>query len=141
MAALDWLVRRPIAHRGYHDRAAGRVENTLAAARAAIARDFAIECDLQVTSDGHAVVFHDDRLERLTDGRGPIRALDLAAQPLGVGVALWFHDADAPALHASLVAAGVPIAKEPITGPFGFTFTFTDPDGYAITVHDRLSPT
>ena len=31
------------------------------------------------TSDGHAVVFHDDRLERLTDGRGPVRALDLAA--------------------------------------------------------------
>jgi glycerophosphoryl diester phosphodiesterase len=78
LAALDWLVRRPIAHRGYHDRAAGRVENTLAAARAAIAHDFAIECDLQVTVDGHAVVFHDDHLERLTDGHGPIRALDLA---------------------------------------------------------------
>lgn len=78
MDALDWLVRRPIAHRGYHRRGAGRVENTLAAARAAMAHDFAIECDLQVTSDGHAVVFHDDHLERLTDGRGPIRALSLA---------------------------------------------------------------
>jgi glycerophosphoryl diester phosphodiesterase len=77
LAALDWLVRRPIAHRGYHDRAAGRIENTLAAAEAAIERDFAIECDLQVTTDGHPVVFHDDRLERLTDGKGPIRALSL----------------------------------------------------------------
>jgi glycerophosphoryl diester phosphodiesterase len=77
LAAPDWLVRRPIAHRGYHDRAAGRVENTLAAARAAVAHDFAIECDLQVTTDGEPIVFHDDRLERLTDGKGPIRALSL----------------------------------------------------------------
>ena len=78
MDALDWLVRRPIAHRGYHDRTAGRLENTLSAARAAVAHDFAIECDLQVTADGHAVVFRDDHLERLTDGKGPIRALTLA---------------------------------------------------------------
>lgn len=79
MDALDWLVSRPIAHRGYHDRTAGRVENTLSAARAAIVHDFAIECDLQVTADNQVVVFHDDHLERLTDGRGAIRALPLSA--------------------------------------------------------------
>jgi predicted enzyme related to lactoylglutathione lyase len=90
-------------------------------------------------SPPHAVVFDTAPIAFAVRDAEP--SLDLAAQPLGVGVALWFHDADAPALHASLVAAGVPIAKEPITGPFGFTFTFTDPDGYAITVHDRLSPT
>ncbi|MCR4281531.1 MAG: glycerophosphodiester phosphodiesterase, partial [Bauldia sp.] len=45
MAAPGWLTARPIAHRGYHDAAARRLENTLPAAEAAIARNFAIECD------------------------------------------------------------------------------------------------
>ena len=79
MAALSWLTARPIAHRGYHDAATRRIENTLPAAEAAIARGFAIECDLQPTSDGEVVVFHDDTLERLTDLTGPV-----AKQPLAV---------------------------------------------------------
>ncbi len=83
--APDWLVRRPIAHRGLHDRAAGVVENSPAAARAAMARDFAIECDVQLTADGDAVVFHDFDLGRLTGGLGRVaerRAVDLAALAL-----------------------------------------------------------
>ena len=72
MPELDWLTARPIAHRGYHDRAAGRIENTLPAAEAAIAHDFAIECDLQPTADGRVVVFHDDTLDRLTEAQGPV---------------------------------------------------------------------
>ena len=64
MSAPDWLVARPIAHRGLHDRAGGILENTLSAAEAAIARGFAIECDVQDTSDGDAVVFHDHTLDR-----------------------------------------------------------------------------
>ena len=71
MAGLDWLTAQPIAHRGFHDRAAGRVENTLGAAEAAMAHGFAIECDIQVTRDDAVIVFHDDTLERLTDGSGP----------------------------------------------------------------------
>ena len=70
--APDWLVRRPIAHRGLHDRAAGVVENSLSAARAAVAGDFAIECDVQLTADGEAVVFHDFDLDRLTASSGPV---------------------------------------------------------------------
>lgn len=72
MAAPGWLTARPIAHRGYHDTAAGRMENTLSAAEAAIARNFAIECDLQRTADDHVVVFHDDTLDRLTKTIGPL---------------------------------------------------------------------
>jgi glycerophosphoryl diester phosphodiesterase len=78
VARLDWLTRRPIAHRGYHDRAAGRIENTLAAAQAAVERHFAIECDLQLTADGQAIVFHDDTLDRLAEASGPVRARSLA---------------------------------------------------------------
>ncbi len=52
------------------------------------------------------------------------------------GVGLWFHTHDAPALHTRLSEAGVPIAQPPTSGPFGQMFTFVDPDGYRITVHD-----
>jgi glycerophosphoryl diester phosphodiesterase len=69
-SAPDWLVARPIAHRGLHDVRKGIVENTLGAAEAAIRGGFAIECDVQLSRDGEAVVFHDDTLNRLTLGRG-----------------------------------------------------------------------
>lgn len=78
MAGLDWLTARPVAHRGFHDRAAGRIENTLTAARAAAAGGFAVECDLQLSTDGNAVVFHDDTLERLTDAVGRVDQKSLA---------------------------------------------------------------
>ena len=62
--------------------------------------------------------------------------LDATPQP-GLGAALWFHDPEAATLHDTLVAAGAPITTPPFDGPFGLTFTFTDPDGYALTIHDR----
>ena len=65
-----WLTARPVAHRGLHDAAAGVIENTPSAFRAAIAGDYAIECDLQISADGEAMVHHDDTLGRLTEGDG-----------------------------------------------------------------------
>jgi glycerophosphoryl diester phosphodiesterase len=79
VAGLDWLTARPIAHRGFHDAAAGRVENTGSAFEAAIARGFAIECDLQLTDDEDVVVFHDDTLDRLSEASGPVAGMTLAA--------------------------------------------------------------
>ena len=76
--APPWLVERPIAHRGLHDSANGVIENTLRAAEAAIAGGFAIECDIQLSADGEAIVFHDETLDRLTDASGPISALSAA---------------------------------------------------------------
>lgn len=75
---LSWLTKRPIAHRGLHDREHGIVENTAGAFSAAMAKSFAIECDLQLTRDGDAVVFHDDSLERLTEATGTVIALTAA---------------------------------------------------------------
>jgi predicted enzyme related to lactoylglutathione lyase len=43
----------------------------------------------------------------------------------------------AQGLHDRLAAEGVPITVAPFDSPFGRTFTFTDPDGYAITIHDQ----
>ncbi len=75
MPELPALFRTiPIAHRGYHDRTAGRIENSLSAARAAISAGYGIELDIQPSSDGVPMVFHDDTLDRLTALSGPIKA-------------------------------------------------------------------
>lgn len=76
--APAWLTARPIAHRGLHERAAGIPENTIAAAEAAIARGYAIECDVQPSADGQAMVFHDPGLGRLTGASAPIASRTLA---------------------------------------------------------------
>lgn len=74
-----WLTARPIAHRGLHDATAGVTENSIAAAQAAIAGRFAIECDVQISADGEAMVFHDFTLDRLTGRSGRIDALPARA--------------------------------------------------------------
>jgi len=63
----------PLAHRGLHDRAGGVIENSAGAVRAAVEAGYGIEIDIQLASDGAAMVFHDDTLERLTGESGPIR--------------------------------------------------------------------
>ncbi|MGH6726820.1 MAG: glycerophosphodiester phosphodiesterase family protein [Pseudolabrys sp.] len=70
MPGRDWLIARPIAHRGLHDAAAGAVENTASAFGAAVAGNYGIETDLQISADGEAFVHHDDALGRLTEGSG-----------------------------------------------------------------------
>ena len=67
MADLDWLIARPVAHRGLHDQKSV-IENTPSAFAAAIAARYGIECDLQISADGEAMVYHDDALGRLTEG-------------------------------------------------------------------------
>jgi glycerophosphoryl diester phosphodiesterase len=79
MRAPDWLTARPVAHRGLHDRARGIVENMPSAALAAIDGNFAIECDVQLTGDGEAMVHHDDTLGRLTEGSGALLGLTATA--------------------------------------------------------------
>ncbi|GGL56880.1 glycerophosphodiester phosphodiesterase family protein [Wenxinia marina] len=73
------FLRRPIAHRAYHDRAAGRPENSAEAIRAAVEAGYGIEVDVQLTEDGAAVVFHDDDLKRLTGVAGPVRGRTASA--------------------------------------------------------------
>jgi glycerophosphoryl diester phosphodiesterase len=72
MEGLTWLIERPIAHRGLHGN--GLVENTLGAAAAAVAANYGIEVDLQLSADGEVMVFHDTTLDRLTKSSGPIAA-------------------------------------------------------------------
>ncbi|MGJ4918176.1 glycerophosphodiester phosphodiesterase [Bradyrhizobium sp. HKCCYLRH2060] len=72
MRAPDWLTARPVAHRGLHNAVSGIIENMPAAARGAVAGNFAIECDIQLSADGEAMVHHDYDLGRLTEGTGPL---------------------------------------------------------------------
>ena len=78
MADLDWLIARPLAHRGLHDDGKHIIENTMSAFAAAIAGRYGIECDLQISGDGEAMVFHDDVLGRLTEGAGRLDAMTAA---------------------------------------------------------------
>ncbi|SDY85286.1 VOC family protein [Herbiconiux ginsengi] len=86
----------------------------------------------------HAVVF--DTAPAAFAVRSPLPGVDLdvVAQP-GLGVGVWLHAPDAQTIHDALVADGVGIVSAPIDGPFGRTFTFADPDGYQITLHDRAA--
>lgn len=68
------FLRLPITHRALHDRAAGRIENSPSAIRAAVKAGYGIEVDLQLSSDGVAMVFHDEDLDRLTGETGPVNA-------------------------------------------------------------------
>src|SRR5882757_5256121 len=72
MRAPDWLTARPVAHRGLHDRNRAIIENMPAAVTAAVAGRFSIEVDLQLSSDGEAMVHHDAKLGRLTEGDGAV---------------------------------------------------------------------
>lgn len=83
MAALS--LPRIIGHRGA---AATAPENTLAGIRQA-KREGAgwVEFDVKLSADGHAILMHDDTLDRTTTGTGPVRAATLdQIQALDAGV-------------------------------------------------------
>ena len=54
-----------VAHRGFFDNDSDAPENSLAAFQKAVNNGFAIELDVQLTSDGKLVVFHDADLKRM----------------------------------------------------------------------------
>jgi glycerophosphoryl diester phosphodiesterase len=69
---------RPLvfAHRGSSE---AEPEHTLAAYQLALAEGAdGLECDVRLTRDGHLVCLHDRRLDRVSDGRGPVSERTLA---------------------------------------------------------------
>ncbi len=65
-----------VAHRGA---SGAEAEHTLSAYRRAIDEGAdALECDVRLTADGHLVCVHDRRVDRTSDGRGPVSTLELA---------------------------------------------------------------
>lgn len=105
-------------------------------------RDMSLSADFYETFLGltrqpgppHAVVFDTKPIAFAV--REAVVDLDSIGQP-GQGMALWMHATEVQAIHDALLAAGTPIVLAPMDGPFGRTFTFADPDGYHVTLHDR----
>ncbi|MGA4849932.1 glycerophosphodiester phosphodiesterase [Streptomyces sp. G5(2025)] len=65
-----------VAHRGASEDAP---EHTLAAYKKAVDDGAdALECDVRLTADGHLVCVHDRRVNRTSNGRGAVSALELA---------------------------------------------------------------
>lgn len=128
--SLDWLTARPITHRGLHDVSDGVYENTLSAFKRAIAGNYAIECDLQLSADCVPMVFHDYSLDRLCGLNGDVRAKlasELSALRIGGS------DDHIPTLAETLrlVKGQVPLIIE-------FKGREKDDDGFAGAVLDDL---
>lgn len=68
----NFLKNNIIAHRGIYDNKK-IFENSLEAFKKAIDKGYAIELDLRLTKDNKIVIFHDDKLERLTNEKGYIK--------------------------------------------------------------------
>ncbi len=116
----------PSAHRALHDIRQTRPENSRAAIRAAIAAGYGIEIDLQLTSDGHAMVFHDYDLTRLTGRPGAIQQITRA------------EAADLPLLHGD---EGIPSLEEVlqlVAGRVPLLIEFKDQHGAMGPVDGRL---
>lgn len=111
MASIGWLTKVPIAHRGLHDLNRTRWENTLSAFDAAASAGFAVECDVHLSADGKAVVFHDGTLDRVTGQQGNID--ELTAKQAG-RLRVGGTDDHVPTLEESLklIAGRVPIVIE-----------------------------
>ncbi|MCH7629608.1 glycerophosphodiester phosphodiesterase family protein [Novosphingobium percolationis] len=108
---VGWLGQvEAYAHRGLHG--VGVPENSLAAFRLAMERGLGIECDVQRTSDGMAVVFHDWDLDRLTAASGPV--IDRKAAQLQDLALLGAEGERIPALRdlLDLVNGRVPLLIE-----------------------------
>lgn len=68
MKDIQWLLSKPIAHRGLHTDELP--ENSLGAFQNAIENGYPIELDVRLTDDDKVVVFHDDSLGRMTGKDG-----------------------------------------------------------------------
>ena len=65
-------------HRGLYDNQRGIPENSLPAFRAAAEKGYGVELDVQLSSDGFVVVFHDDTLDRVCGVHGNVVDFPLA---------------------------------------------------------------
>jgi glycerophosphoryl diester phosphodiesterase len=100
--AWERLFSPAIAHRGLWT-PGGAPENSLGAFQAACASGYGIELDVRLSADGEAMVYHDERLERMTGTEG--RLSDHTAADLGA-LRLSGTDETIPTLAEALVEVG-----------------------------------
>lgn len=100
--AWELLFHPPVAHRGLWT-PDGAPENSLGAFQAACAAGYGIELDVHLSSDGEAMVFHDNTLQRMTGIEGRLR--DRTAAELGE-MSLMGTDETIPTLAETLALIG-----------------------------------
>ena len=103
------LTQWEYAHRGLH--CANVPENSLEAAKAAVNAGMGIECDIQRSSDGAPMVFHDWKLDRLTQQSG---LTDEGTQAELEQIHLLDGRSTIPSLHRLLaeIAGATPLLME-----------------------------
>ncbi|MHB1341906.1 MAG: glycerophosphodiester phosphodiesterase family protein [Coriobacteriia bacterium] len=74
----SWITERAIAHRGEWTDGPEAPENSLAAFDAAASHGYAVELDVQSSSDGVTVILHDEELETMTGASGLVSDTTLA---------------------------------------------------------------
>ncbi len=67
-----------ITHRGLYNSKNGVPENSMEAFALSVANGYPIETDIRLTADGEVVIYHDDRLSRLTKSDKRVAELTLA---------------------------------------------------------------
>ncbi|MEG0339120.1 MAG: glycerophosphodiester phosphodiesterase family protein [Oscillospiraceae bacterium] len=104
------------AHRGLHNEEKTVPENSIAAFALAANAGYGIELDIQLSSDGEVVVFHDDTLERVTGVNGRVDAYTFAELH---NMHLCDTDQNIPLFTEvlSVINCRVPIIVELKTGP------------------------
>ncbi len=105
------FLKRPLAHRGLHDRAVMAEENSVSAFRRAIEHGYGIELDVRPSAEGRAMVFHDADLGRMTGETGVLS--EIPARELGQ-IRLGKGGDSIPTLQEvlRLVAGRVPVLVE-----------------------------
>ncbi len=95
MAADHWFSQSQPLIIGHRGASADAPENTLAAFYQAVEQGAdGIELDVQLSADGHLVIFHDDRVDRVSNGSGKVSQKTLAElKTLDLG-----HDQSVPTL-------------------------------------------
>ena len=70
---ISWVLSNPIAHRGLHN--FEFPENSLPAFKNSVEHGFAIELDVRIIDDHTVIVFHDEKLDRMTRRDGYVSNL------------------------------------------------------------------
>jgi glycerophosphoryl diester phosphodiesterase len=115
----DALFSPPIAHRGLWT--SGEVaENSLTAFERACQAGYGLEFDVRLSSDGEAMVFHDDSLERMTGETGSVETATAAEL---IRLSLQSGDDRIPSLAETLrlVDGRAMLLVEIKAGPYGAT--------------------
>lgn len=73
----SWLLNKPISHRGLHD-TDNIPENSLSAFENSVKNGYAIELDVRIIDDQTVIVFHDEKLSRMTNRDGYVSTLKIA---------------------------------------------------------------